>query len=799
MFPQPLSIRLLSKRLLISSTLMALIAGLLIGFGPSSKASEVTSASESSTAPMTIGAQSAGATDIAVGLNTTCAITGDGDVFCWGQNSQGQLGNGDTLQGSSNTPVLALLPGSVTAKQISVGSQHSCAVTTDGDLYCWGNNSAGQLGTGSVGGREFKPVKAALSNVKQVSAAGLYTCAVTNSGDAYCWGDNFTGQFGTGSIGGQSGSPQQVALTQVKQISAGGEDGTASIGTSAHTCAATTNGQGYCWGANEFGQLGIGSNGGPQALPQKIDLAGVAAVSAGEVHSCAIANASRAYCWGNSEEYQLGNGSNRGPNSCSGESCAVTPVLVSDEAGTGPLAPVSSISAGNFHTCATTSDSLVYCWGDNFFGQLGRGTSGRENPGTLPAPAASLDRTGPLSQIAVISAGFNYTCAVSSLGVALCWGYNNTGQLGIGDLSPGECDNNIDCVPYPTPVAGQLKVLPDNVDFGTVKVGSSPSKKVEILSSFLERVTVGYKVIGGKSTGFTYRDESACQINSTQLSIAPLQECTGTVTFSPNRPGTYGGVVRLSPVAYPRSSTEFAASGIAKDDGTVPGKPIITANPVAFGEVTIGKWKKSNAKIRNTGTANLKIRKASVKDFKDQYGIADDNCTGKTVKPGKSCKIKVIFQPNSTAQSAATLQLISNSARGKDAVSLSGNGALRTDDPRGSNAGPPTIVRNLRAPAKSVTATSAKITWRKPASDGGSALTRYQVRIKQAGSKWKKWKSKGTKLNSNKKKVVKYKNLTPRKSYQVQARASNAIGNGPAATITFKTGGAKIPTRPANG
>ncbi len=778
---------------------MALIAGVLIGIGPSVNASESPSASRSSATPMTVGAQAAGAIDISAGLNTTCAITGDGDVFCWGANLQGQLGNGDSSVEYADTPSLTLLPGQVTAKQVSVGGQHSCAVTTDGDLYCWGNNSVGQLGTGSVSGSQFRPVKAGISNVKQVSAGGFYTCAVTNSGEAYCWGDNFSGQFGNGVIGGQSSSPQKVALAQVNQISSGGGKTESNVDISAHVCATTTSGEGYCWGANDFGQLGIGSSGGPQPSPRQFGLTGVTAVSAGEVHSCAIGTGSRAHCWGSSSDYQLGNGKNRGPSSCSGEQCAVTPVLVLNEAGTGPLAPASSISAGNFHTCATTTDSLVYCWGDNALGQLGRGTSGRDNPGVLPAPALSLPRTGPLSQIAVISAGIEYTCAVSSLGVALCWGYNNVGQLGIGDLSPGECENNFDCVPYPTPVAGQLKVLPDNVDFGTVKVGNTVGEKVEVLSSFLERVTVNYTVIGGTSTGFSYRDESACRINSRQLSIAPLQECTGTVTFSPNRPGTYGGVVRLSPDAYPRSSTEFAASGIAKDDGTVPGKPIITANPVAFGEVTIGKWKKSNAKIRNTGTANLKIRKASVKDFKDQYGIADDNCTGKTVKPGKSCKIKVIFQPNSTAQSAATLRLISNSARGKDAVSLSGTGALMSDDPRGPNAGPPTIVRNLRAPAKSVNATSAKITWRKPASDGGSALTRYQVRIKQVGSKWKKWKSKGTKLNSNNKKVVKYKNLKAKKRYKVQARASNAIGNGPAATITFKAGGAKIPTRPANG
>ena len=786
-------------KLLTLGSLLAVVSGLLVVLAPGSQASGTTAGRVSASESASIAAQAAGAIDIAAGVNHTCAITGDGDVFCWGLNNKGQLGNGDSSGASSNTPVLARLPGQVTAKQVSVGGQHSCAVTTAGDLYCWGGNTDGQLGIGSVGGSKDTPAKVGLGNVKQVSAAGIYTCAVTNSSDAYCWGDNFSGQFGNGSIGGQSSSPQQVNLANVSQISAGGEDGTSSSGSPAHTCAATTSGQGYCWGANAFGQLGTGSSGPDQASPQKIDLAGITALSAGEIHSCAIGIGSRAYCWGNSAEYQLGNGNDSGPSSCSGEPCAPTPILVAGENGDGALPPVSSISAGSFHTCAITTENLTYCWGDNFFGQLGRGTSGSGDPGVFPAPAVSLDRTGPLSQMTVISAGVNYTCGVTSLGVALCWGYNNAGQLGIGDLSPGECQNDLPCVPYPTPVAGQLKVLPDNVNFGTVKVGNTPSQKVEIFSSFLERVTADSKVIGGTSTGFSYRDESDCRISSTQLSIAPLQECKGTVTFAPNRPGTYGGVLRLSPVEYPRSSTEFAASGIAKDDGSVPGKPIVTAKPVAFGEVSIGKWKKSNAKISNTGEGNLKIRKASVKDFKDQFGIAQDNCTGETIKPGQSCKIKVIFQPNSTSQSAATLQLTSNSARGKDAVSLTGTGKVKSNDPFGPNAGPPTVVRDLRSPTKSLKAKSAKISWRKPASDGGSSLTRYQVRIKQVGSKWKKWRSKGTSLNSNGKKIVRYKNLKPREPYKVQARASNAIGNGPAATITFITRAKKVPTRQGNG
>ena len=778
---------------------MALIAGVLIGLSQSSNASEVTSAADSSATPTTIGAQAAGATDISAGDQHSCAVTGQGDVFCWGSNRSGQLGNNGSNR-DYNSPQLTRLPVGVQAKQVAAGSEHSCAVATNGDVYCWGANDAGQLGIGSTGANKPTPVKALLTGASQVSVSGLYTCAVTQSAEAYCWGNNAKGQLGIGSVGGQETSPQKVNLANVTQISTGGESSTGDVDPRAHVCAVTTGGVAYCWGDNTNGQLGIGTSGDPTGTPQELDLTGVTAVTTGESHSCAIAIDSRAYCWGNSAEYQLGNGDNRGPSTCAGEPCATTPLMVVGEDGTGALTQVSAISAGDFHTCVITTGSQVYCWGFNLLGQLGQGTAGRGNPGVFPAPALSLDRTGPLSQMTVISGGSNHTCGVSSFGVALCWGYNNSGQLGIGDFPLTECtDGGASCDPFPTPVAGQIKVLPDTLDFGTVRVGNTPSKKIEILSSFLERVTVGTKVIGGKATGFKYRDESACLINTAQLSIAPLQECTGTFTFTPDRPGTYGGVLRLSPVEYPRSSTEFAASGIAKDDGTVPGKPIVTAKPVNFGEVRIGKWKKSNAKIRNTGTANLKIRKASVKDFKDQYGIADDNCTGKTVKPGKSCKIEIIFQPNSTSQSAATLQLKSNSARGKDAVSLTGTGIIKSGDPFEPNAGPPTIVRQLRAPAKSANATSAKITWRKPASDGGSALTRYQVRIKQVGSKWKKWKSKGTKLNSNNKKVVKYKNLKAKKRYKVQARASNSIGNGPAATITFTTEVAKIPTRPANG
>jgi alpha-tubulin suppressor-like RCC1 family protein len=339
---------------------------------------------------------------ISAGGNHTCAVTDGGAVKCWGYNGQGQLGDGTIVNSSTPEDVSGLSSG---VAAISAGANHTCAVTTAGGVKCWGANYAGQLGDGTATNRS-RPVDVSglTSGVVAISAGGQHTCALTSAGGVKCWGANFSGQLGDGTTTDRSTPLDVSGLTSgVVAISAGG----------AHTCALTSTGGVKCWGDNRKGELGDGTTTNSSTPVDVVGLSlGVTAISGGdEKHTCAVTTSGGATCWGFNGSGQLGNGT---------LADSPVPVGVSD-LGSG----VAEIDAGGFHTCAVTSGGGAKCWGAGSSGQLGNGFPGIDS--STPVGVSGLS-----SGVSALSAGEYHSCALTTDGSVECWGYNGFGQLGDG-------------------------------------------------------------------------------------------------------------------------------------------------------------------------------------------------------------------------------------------------------------------------------------------------------------------------------------------------------------------------------
>jgi alpha-tubulin suppressor-like RCC1 family protein len=238
---------------------------------------------------------------IATGESHTCGLLIDGRAVCWGMNGRGQLGNGTTSH--SATPIL--VQGANTFIALDVGYEHSCGLLANGTARCWGKNAQGQLGDGTRTDRTGPVVAGGgLTFATSGPGAGIkggqnHTCAVTSSGQAYCWGDNWHNQIGVGGTRGAVVTPQPVpGLPAVGSVAVGGD----------HTCAVTPAGQAWCWGDNLRGQLGGGVETDYNSPLQVEGGFGFSALRLGWDHTCGVTPSGQQYCWGYNNKGQLGDG-----------------------------------------------------------------------------------------------------------------------------------------------------------------------------------------------------------------------------------------------------------------------------------------------------------------------------------------------------------------------------------------------------------------------------------------------------------------------------------------------------------
>ncbi len=353
---------------------------------------------------------------VSTGANHACAVSTDGTPYCWGFGNTGQLGHGTTA--SKDVPTL--VSGGLSIASIdAAGDGRTCAITTSGQTYCWGENFSGELGIGSTGPNELTPALVAGGHTfQEVHNSGSYTCARDLGGAAYCWGNNSFGWVGDGTFTSRVVPTAVVGGLTFQSLSIG-----------AGSCGLTTGGAGYCWGGTGRSQLGNGGTAGSFNTPQPI--AGGHTFDELEIwgdSGCGLEPGGDVYCWGTNWTGAL----------------AVAPIDVAGSAGepTPLLAGVPTnfvaLAAGGFFNCGLDGSGAAYCWGQNKSGTLGVDPATttedcREFTPTITSTCSSVPV--PVSgghSFVQIDAGTNNVCGLTTDGEIWCWGRADIGALGDG-------------------------------------------------------------------------------------------------------------------------------------------------------------------------------------------------------------------------------------------------------------------------------------------------------------------------------------------------------------------------------
>jgi alpha-tubulin suppressor-like RCC1 family protein len=488
-------------------------------------------------APQAALAASQGAASISAGDGHTCAIE-SGSAYCWGDQASGDIGNGTAID-FYRAPVAVDTSSALAGKtltQISAGDDSTCALDSTGAAYCWGDNTNGQLGNDSTNDSSV-PVAVDTSGalagkaLTQITIGNGYACALA-AGAAYCWGSNAVGELGDNSTNDSSvpvavDTSGALAGKTLTQITAG----------EFHTCVLDTAGAAYCWGDNPFGELGDNSN-NSSSVPVTVDTKGaltgktLAQIAVtGEFDTCAVDTAGAAYCWGYNADGELGNGSTNG---------SIVPVAVDTRSALAGKRLTRVASGDGFHTCALNTGGTAYCWGSNDDGQLGDDST---NDSSVPV---AVDTSGVLAhkRLTQITAGYFHTCALDTAGATYCWGYGADGELGDRSLA-AQSDTAVLTGPHPptgvTAAARDTQAIaswisPANLDGGTLTgFTATASPGGETCTANRNTTTC---TISGLTNGTSYRITVVAHTTagdsgaSTPATVRPTDEPTGPIALT---------------------------------------------------------------------------------------------------------------------------------------------------------------------------------------------------------------------------------------------------------------------------
>ena len=408
--------------------------------------------------PVNVSLSNVQSSKIYAGGFTTCLLDRNTNIFCWGRNNSNQLGMIEEL--ASSVPVQVTPESNFLATSLAIGDSHICAI--GGGSVCWGDNSEGQLGDGTnQGGWPANPISSFDSNIRPVSIASgvVHTCVSLTNGQSKCWGNNASGKLGDQSTT-QRLTP--VAVNTNELIS------DVSVGTS-HSCGRTAGNKVICWGLNSNGRLGNNST-LSSSIPVTAQLpAGATAreVATGDSHTCALLDNDDVMCWGSNSKGKLGDGTTtqrlvptkvlqlrtapgQSVNSTSDISHNAATINTSFstvdvsahrvlEYGTdeflsgetnsidlGHFGSVQQIASGSQHSCVVIAGGFAKCWGDNSDGALG---TGDQTSRELPVDVKDLS-----DHARIVAVGRSHSCVAISSGAVKCWGDNSSGQLGDGSF-----------------------------------------------------------------------------------------------------------------------------------------------------------------------------------------------------------------------------------------------------------------------------------------------------------------------------------------------------------------------------
>ena len=363
------------------------------------------------------------ATKAAAGKQYSLIIDASGQVWGWGYNEYGQLGDETNID--KNKPVkVAMDTGLTNVLAIAAGEYHSLAIDDTHQVWAWGANEDGQLGDGTTIDSNT-PIKVAmdtgLDHVIAIAAGEYHSLAIDATGQVWAWGANDYGQLGDGTDT-SCNKPIKVAadtgLDPIIAIAAG----------DSHSLAIDITGQAWSWGSNRTGQLGDGTNiarNKPGRVTADTGLASVIAIAAGRYHSVTIGDTGQVWAWGANKDGQLGDGTWDDKNQ---------PVLIATDKG---FSAVVNITAGGKHNLIIDINNKIWAWGSDYYGQLGDGNSSQKITPVLVAQSTGL------TTAVAISAGNEHSLVIDAVDQAWAWGYNGNGQLGDGTNTDRNKPNNV--------------------------------------------------------------------------------------------------------------------------------------------------------------------------------------------------------------------------------------------------------------------------------------------------------------------------------------------------------------------